>query len=247
MDQWRYFEVTHARHGIMNPISAARLLEVGEVLGLDATTRVLDIACGHAEMLMLWHERFGSTGVGIDASPYHIGRAWERKAARLPDADLDLRHADGQEFATNERFDVVACLGATWIWDGFAGTLRALAAFAKPGGIVVCGEPYWIAEPTADYLRHEDVTRATFHDLDGCRKIGIEDGRELIWMAGSTTEEWDRYELLQAAGLDDLARERPDDPDLPALRERRRAADAAYFSCGRRCLGFAVWAFRLPR
>ena len=62
MEMWRYFDVTHARHGLMNPFAPERILELGEVLGLDAGTRVLDIACGHAEMLMLWHERFGVTG-----------------------------------------------------------------------------------------------------------------------------------------------------------------------------------------
>lgn len=246
MDIWRYYEVTHARHGIMNPLSESRLIEAGEVLGLDATTRVLDIACGHAEMLMLWHECFGITGVGVDASPYHIGRAWERKAARLPDADLELRHGEGQELEIDERFDVVVCLGASWIWNGFAGTLRAQTGFAKPGGIVVSGEPYWMDEPTPEYLAHEEVQRDTFHDLAGCREVALSQGLEVLWMAGATTEEWDRYEMLQAAAVDDLARERPDDPDLADIRERRRRSDEAYLTCGRECLGWAVWAFRAP-
>jgi SAM-dependent methyltransferase len=246
MEMWRYYDVTHARHGLMNPFHPERILELGDVLRLDVSTRVLDIACGHAEMLMLWHERFGITGVGIDASPYHFARAVERKAARLPDADLQLVEGDGKEFASDERFDVAVCLGASWIWDGHAGTLRALTGFAKPGGVVVVGEPHWRSEPTPEYLAAEEVTRETFHDLAGCRDVALEQGLELMWMADASPSDWDRYEMLQCAALDEFARKNPDDPDLPALIERRRRADEAYLTCGRDCLGWAVWAFRTP-
>ena len=246
MEMWRYFDVTHARHGLMNPISPARVVELGEVLRLEPSTRVLDIACGHAEMLLLWHEQFGITGVGVDASPYHHARACERKAERAPDADLDLRHDDGALFTTQERFDVVTCVGASWIWSGHAGTLRALAGFARPGGVIVTGEPYWKAEPTEAYLEVDQLTRDTFHDLAGCREVALSQGLELIWMAGSSLEEWDRYEMLQAAAMDAFACAHPDDPDLAELRARRRRSDESYLACGRDCLGFALWAFRAP-
>lgn len=246
MDMWRYFDVTHARHGLMNPFTPERILELGDVLRLDATTRVLDIACGHAEMLLLWHERFGITGVGVDASPFHHARGVERKEARAPDADLELRHGDGAAFTSDERFDVAVCLGASWIWNGHAGTLRALTGLAKPGGVVVVGEPHWRAEPTDAYLATEELTREVFHDLAGCRDVALEQGLDLIWMADASLADWDRYEMLQAAALEEFARAHPDDPDLPALRARRRRADEAYLTCGRDCLGWAVWAFRTP-
>ena len=246
MELWRYYDVTHARHGLMNPFSPERIIELGEVLGLDTRTRVLDVACGHAEMLMLWHECFEITGVGVDASPYHFARAVERKAARLPEADLALVEGDGKDFATDERFDVAVCLGASWIWEGHAGTLRALTAHAKPGGIVVVGEPHWRSEPTPAYLAAEGLTREIFHDLAGCHAVAVEQGLTLLWMADASLQDWDRYEMLQNAALDAFAREHPDDPDLPDLVARRRAADQAYFTCGRDALGWAVWAFRVP-
>jgi len=42
-------------------------------------------------------------------------------------------------------------------------------------------------------------------------------------------------------------REEPDDPDLEELRDRRRRSDESYLRWGRHCLGFALWAFRVPR
>jgi SAM-dependent methyltransferase len=246
VDTWRYFDITHATHDILNPTSPARLDALGEVLGLGATSRVLDIACGHAEMLLRWHERHGVTGVGVDASPYHAERARQRVAARGAASSLTIVHARGEDVLIDERFDVAACVGASWIWKGHEGTLRALASFAKPGGAVVTGEPYWKESAPEEYLAAEDIRADEFHDLDGCRRVARDLGLELIWMAGSTDAEWDEYEMRQCAAVDAFARAHPEDPDLPALRARRCAHDESYLRWGRRCLGWALWAFRVP-
>jgi hypothetical protein len=47
--------------------------------------------------------------------------------------------------------------------------------------------------------------------------------------------------------VDEFARTHPDDPDLEELVAERRRHDAAYLAHGRRCLGWALWAFRVPR
>ena len=246
MDMMRYFDVTHASHAVMNPSSVARMDELALVLGVTAETRVLDLACGHAELLLRWNEAHAATGVGVDASTFHIERARRHKTARVPDAAIDLVHGRGEEFATAERFDVVSCLGASWIWNGFAGTLRALAAFGKPQAAIVCGEPYWIEAPPPEYLEMEGLRADQFHDLGGCLETGIQQGLELVWMARSTAADWDRYEMRQSASVDAFAREFPDDPDLAEIRALRRAYDRSYLRWGNRCLGWAIWVFRAP-
>jgi len=245
VDTWRYFELTHSTHELMNPSSPARLDALGEVLGLGARSRVLDVGCGHAETLLRWNARHGVTGVGIDASPYHAARARRRVQERGAAAAIEIVHARGEDFATDERFDVACCLGASWIWKGHEGTLRALRGFAAPGGAVVAGEPYWKEEPAPEYLTAEGLRRDEVLELDLCRRVALGLGLELIWMAGSTDAEWDEYEMRQAAAVDAFAREHPDDPDLDELRARRRRHDEAYLRWGRRCLGWAIWAFRV--
>ena len=65
-------------------------------------------------------------------------------------------------------------------------------------------------------------------------------------MAGSSLEDWDAYEMRQNLALDAHAQAHPEDPDLAATREKRRLHDEAYLRWGRDCLGWALWAFRLP-
>ena len=245
MDTWRYFELTHSAHDLLNPFRPERLDLLGERLGLGPGSRVLDVACGHGEMLLRWHERLGVSGLGIDASPFHSRRARERAEARAPGA-VEVREGRGEDLRTDELFDAACCLGASWIWHGHRGTLEALLGFVRPGGAVVVGEPFWKEEPARGYLEAEGLERGSFHDLEGCRRTALELGLELIWMGGATEEEWDEYEMKQALAVDAFALAHPDDPDLAALRERRRRHDEAYFRWGRSCLGWAVWAFRAP-
>lgn len=249
MDRWRYYDIAHARHDVMNPLAPARLDALGDALRLRPSSRVLDMGCGHAELLLRWHERFRITGVGVDASPPTIARARRRLATRAPGVDIRLLHEPGESFASAERFDVACCVGASWIWKGHAGTLRALMGFVRPGGAVVTGEVYWKEPPPQkylDYLEADEPHTLDIRDLAGCHRIALDLGLSLVWFGGSTDEEWDRYEMLQTAAVDAFALEHPDDPDLAALRAERRRHDEAYLAHGRRCLGWGLWAFRTP-
>lgn len=246
MDMWRYYEVTHASHTVMNPSSEERLDELADVLGLTASSRVLDVGCGHAELLIRWNRSSGATGIGIDASPHHSERARRRVAEQAPEGAIEVIHGRGEEFTTGERFDVAVCLGASWIWGGLEGTLRALEGFARPGGVVVSGEPFWKAEPPDEYLAAEELTRESFHSLGDCRAVAHELGLTTIWMRASSGADWDRYEMTQSAALDRFALEHPDDPDLPEIRAMRDRYEESYVRWGRDVCGWAIWAFRTP-
>jgi SAM-dependent methyltransferase len=246
VDTWRYYELTHSTHDVMNPTSPARLDALADALRLDRATSVLDVACGHAELLLRWHERHGAAGVGVEASPYAAARAHARVAERGAGSSVTIVHGRGEDFETAERFDVACCVGASWIWNGHEGTLRALAGFVKPGGAVVTGEPYWKDAPPPEYLAAEGVRVEGFHSLEDCHRIALDLGLELVWMARSTAGEWDEYEMRQCAAVDAFARAHPGDADLAELRARRRQHDEAYLRWGRACLGWALWAFRVP-
>ncbi len=54
---------------LINPVSAEKVVEIGRLAGLAPGKQVIDFGCGYAEALVLWAERFGSSGVGIDFRP----------------------------------------------------------------------------------------------------------------------------------------------------------------------------------
>jgi SAM-dependent methyltransferase len=226
MVDWKYYHVTHRHHTFCNPTCEATVDELGRVLDLNGK-RVLDVACGHGELLARWARHYGITGVGVDLSPY-MPEMWAKQDA----PSVEFVSMDGADYRTDERFDVAMCLGASWIWDGFEGTLKALRRF---GDVIVSGEPFWKEDPPDEYLEfleREGVTREMFGTLDECR---ARLGSEPIWCHVSTDEEWDGYELPQLGAIDTWTEPVP---EIRALAERNREA---YLKWGKRYLGWAIW------
>lgn len=50
MDRWRYFDIAHRDHDIMNPMHSNTLDEMIGLLRLAVGARVLDIGCGKVAM-----------------------------------------------------------------------------------------------------------------------------------------------------------------------------------------------------
>ena len=109
------------------------------------------------------------------------------------------------------------------------------------------GEPYWIREPSHEYLAADGgLSRDDFTSLAGTAEIARNLGFSLVWMQASTMADWDRYEMMQLASVDEFARESPDHPDLPEIRRRVEAASRVYLRWGRETCGSALWVFRSP-
>ena len=148
MDTWKFYGITHADHVVCNPTSSERLDELIGLLDLPPGAAVWEAACGKGELLVRLAERHRIRGTGVDISPYEIVVARERAAARVPAAELTFIEGDAAAHPPEPAsVDLAVCLGASWIWGGHRGTLQALRRFAKPGGLVLVGEPYWRREP----------------------------------------------------------------------------------------------------
>jgi len=246
MDTWKYYDVTHHKHVVCNPSSETKIAKLVELLCLPRGARVADIACGKGEYLIRLAERYELSGVGIDLSPFYIAQAKERHAARIPGAKLSFLEMNGADYRPEEphSLDMASCLGASWIWKGHVGTLKALIEMVGPGGWVIAGEPYWIVEPPAEYLESLGAAREDFGTHVSNVEAGEKLGLELAYTIVSDLNDWDEYEGLQWYAAAEYAREHPEDPDLPEILSRVDKSRKEYLLWGRETLNWAIYLFR---
>ncbi len=245
MDRWSYFDITHRDHDIMNPMSSGKLNEMIGLLRLPEGAKVLDIGCGKAEPLVRIVERYAISGIGVDPSPKVIVEAKQRAAARVESpSQLEFMLTDGASFQGKpDSFDLTMCLGASWAFGGHRGTLKALANFTRPQGLILVGEPYWLQEPSPEYLELEGMQADDFATHAGNVAIAIEEGLTPLYAICSTKEDFERYEWLQVQAAERFAVENPHDPDVTELLRRRRANRDTYLRYGRDTLGWAMYLF----
>jgi SAM-dependent methyltransferase len=246
MDIWKFYDITHREHVVCNPTSEEKLARLIGLLRLPAKARLVDIACGKGEFLIRLAEAYNIRGIGIDISPFCIGDARRRLQMRAPGAEVVFSQMNGVDFTPEapRSLALASCIGASWVFGGHAGTLDALSGMVAPGGWVIVGEPYWLREPSEEYLAASGVGR----DGIGTHAANVEAGEllglELVHTFVSSKDDWDQYEGLQWYATAEYARSHPDDPDVPELRERVAKAKMVYLRWGRDTLGWAMYVFR---
>jgi hypothetical protein len=152
--------------------------------------------------------------------------------------------ANGNEYSGEpSSFDAAVCLGASWIWSGLEGTLRALSSWAKPGGLVMVGEPFWRGAPSRDYLEASELTESSFSTHLGNAQTGLGLGLGLLHIIVSSEDDWDRYESCQWYAAEKYSMLNPDDPDVLELIAKVRKARDRYLQWGREGVGWAVYLF----
>ena len=239
-------DVLHSKQLIMNPMRDEKLSRFCKLLNLSAGSRVVDIGCGKGEFLHRLYAMYSISGYGIDKSPYCIEDCKKQKEIRAPDAEIEYLLMDGKDFKSEEKFDLASCIGASWIWGGIRGTLKALSDLTKPGGLIILGEPYWLKEPSEEYLRLEGMKREDFHTHRENVLIGDELDLTCSYTLASDLEDWDSYEAPHWWAVSEYADAHPDDPDLPDIWEHMRKYRKIYLKYGRDTMGWCIYLYRKP-
>jgi SAM-dependent methyltransferase len=243
----RHHEIAEANHRILDPFTDAKLRLLGEVCGVGPGTRVLDLACGKGELLCRWAEWFGSTGVGVDLSPVFLAAASARAAELGVAGQVSFVHGDAGTYeAEAGAFDVAACVGATWIGGGLAGTMALLRPAIRAGGLLVVGEPYYVDEPPAEAFSAWGFDPSDYASLAGTAQRLAASGLELLEMVLADGDSWDRYEAAHWRTVADWLVANPEDPDHEAMRRYLDEDRSTYLRWGRRYLGWGVFVTR-PR
>jgi SAM-dependent methyltransferase len=239
-------DVLHRYQRIMNPITDQKFNKLVGLLRLDVGSHVLDIACGKGELLFRLHEAYGIHGVGVDKSPYCIDACNSGRSMRAPDSDIHFHLMNGVEYKPDREFDLASCLGGSWVFGDRAGTLKALAAMTKKGGLVLVGEPHWLKEPDPEYLKAEGITRDSFKNYRENVEVGEKLGLRCLYTLDSDLEGWDHYETLHWWAVEDYIRDNPGDPDVPELRAVNERNKETYLRWGRGTMGWCIYVFRKP-
>jgi SAM-dependent methyltransferase len=247
MNRQKFSAIAHRDHDYCNPISAAKIERLLDLLPLDAGSRVLDLGCGRAELSLRIIERFGSTVVAVDNSSPMLDAARERAEWTGALGKLHLDDIDIRDFqADPETFHLSVMLGAGGMEGGVAGICQKLKGWTRSGGYVLIGEGYWKQKPAGDYLSWLEAKEGDYRDHRGNVQAGVDAGLIPMHAATANDDEWDEYEWKYARSIERYVREQPDDPDVPAMVERSRRWRDSYLRWGRDTLGFAVYLFYRP-
>ena len=205
---------------------------------------MLDLGSGSGELLCTWARDHGVSGTGIDLSRSFTEQA-RRRAEELGVADrVTFIHGDAAGHVAEEKVGVAACLGATWIGGGVAGTIALLARSLRPGGIILVGEPFWRRLPPTDAVA-KGCLAGSIADFLLLPELLASFGRlgyDVVEMVLADEDGWDRYEAAKWLTMRRWLEANPDDEFATEVRATLTSEPERYATYTREYLGWGVFA-----
>lgn len=223
MERSTLVRLAHSEHPIASPLSDARVDRL-----LDRTTggrrSVLDLGCGDGTWLLRALDREpGLTAVGVDTSDVGFEETLAEAAAAGVADRLTLVQGDVREYTSETPFDAVLSVGAAYAFGGLGPTLEAARSHLATDGLLLLGDCFWPAPPTAAVLDGlGGLSADEYLDLPGTVGLVTRHGWATVHGHVSTQEEWDDYEWAWTGAP---ARWAVENPGHPEAREVLRAVE----------------------
>ncbi|MFP4496888.1 MAG: SAM-dependent methyltransferase [Vulcanimicrobiota bacterium] len=239
MNEFDLYDISEKYIELVNPTTPEKIVRIGEIMGLNKDSKVIEFGSGYGEVLALWAKHFGISGVGIEIRENAVKRARKKMKERGLENQIEIVHENGAEYKFKKNhFDVAACVGASFIWGGYARTIKALKKAVRKDGKLVVGEPYWNKEqiPT-EYMKREKTVNTEMEILQITRDSGYDIG----YLERASHDDWDRYESDNWIGLINWLKENPGHPEKGKVIKRLHQSQDEYFKYGREYLGWAIF------
>jgi SAM-dependent methyltransferase len=225
--------VAERYHEIQNPISADKLRLLGERIGLAPGQRVLDIACGRGGPAIVLASTFGCEIVGVEKASVFATAARERIAAAGLEKLIEIHEQDAADFPIEpEAWDAALSLGASWIRGGLEGTVAALTPGVRRGGHLAVGEVYRRTQPNS--------ADDEFASLAETVRRFERAGPPVTTLITASEQDWDAYESVHWASLEEWLAENPDVPGAAEIRAQHEQWKWSFLEHGREAHGWAI-------
>lgn len=243
MDDEFIYSVAQGNLKIKNPVSRRTLIGAGDAAGLCDGSFVVDFGCGNASLLLLWHDRFGISGTGVECRSDECDTARERVRAAGAENAIEIICGRAEDYIPR-KCDSAVCLGSSDIFGGVEGSIGFFGDLLEKGTSLVLGDRYWKRSMVPPEFAREWTSVPTEYELFS---LARDAGFEVVFARSSSGQEWDRYESAIWSSCLHWLEVHGDDPVHGRVHEYLRLIQDEYIAYGREFMGWGIYVMKKVR